>query len=68
MNVRLFILFLEGLWKLLVNLQAFQLKAFYTAASRHRCRLDFLTPPHTECDVSHSKAGLVLSLSPGNQP
>lgn len=68
MYVRLFILFLEGLWILLVNLQAFQLKSFYTAASRHRCRLDFLTPPHTERNVSHSEPGLVLSLSPGNQP
>lgn len=40
MYVRLFILFLEGLWKVLVNLQAFWLKSFYTAVSRHRRRLD----------------------------
>lgn len=29
---------------------------------------NFWTQPHTECDVTHSRPGLVWSLSPGNRP
>lgn len=50
--------FSKASWWLL-TLQAFYLQSFYMAASRHRGRLNFLTPPHSERNVSHSQPGLV---------